>query len=151
MTFTAESWKLITHPTIKNYFVKCGFSTGHVSSNDDCAVKLIDEEEGWHRLQPLGVQSEDYPTCNSALEVCGVQSVNHALAQHLTKSEEGPEEEEKVAEYKATFLDALIGLEATRKYICQVHTKNNIIVMCNKVENELHRLRAQGEKKQKTD
>jgi hypothetical protein len=40
--------------------VKCGFSIDHVSSNDDSAVKLNeDEEDEWHSLQPLGVQSED--------------------------------------------------------------------------------------------
>jgi hypothetical protein len=69
------------------------------------------------------------------------------IDQHLTKSEERPEKEEEVAEHKATSLDALKRLEATKKYICQFYTKNNIIVMCNKVENELHRLRVRREKK----
>jgi hypothetical protein len=57
------------------------------------------------------VQCEDYTTCDSALEVCGIQSVDPVLDQHLTR----PEEE--VAEHKATFLDALKGLEAARKYM----------------------------------
>jgi hypothetical protein len=57
--------------------------------------------------------------------------------------------EEEVAEHKATFLDAVKGLKAARKYIHQFDTKNNITVMCKKVE--LYRLRAQGKKKQKTD
>jgi hypothetical protein len=141
MHFIAEAWGLITATTIKNCSVRCGFSIDHVSSNDESALKLTeDEEDDWHNLQLLGVQSEDYPTCDSALKVFGVRSVNH-----LTR----PEEEEEVAEHKATFLDALKGLEAARKYICQFDTENNIIVMCNKVENELYRLRAQ-EKKQKT-
>jgi hypothetical protein len=69
------------------------------------------------------------------------------LDQHLTR----PEEETKNEVAKVTFLDALKGLEAARKYICQFDTKNNIIVMFNKVENELYRLRAQREKKQKSD
>jgi hypothetical protein len=56
---------------------------------------------------------------------------------------------EEVAEHKVAFLDAWKGLEAARKYMCQFDTKNNIIVMCNEVENELHRLRAQEKKKQK--
>jgi hypothetical protein len=38
-----------------------------------------------------------------------------------------------------------------QKYICRFDNKNSIIVMRNRVENELYRLRAQGEKKQKTD
>jgi hypothetical protein len=68
--FIAEAWRLITPTTIKNCFVKCGFSNDHVSNNYDSAVKLCeDEEDAWHSLQPLGVQSEDYPTCYSALEV----------------------------------------------------------------------------------
>jgi hypothetical protein len=66
---------------------------------------------------PLGVQSEDYPTCDNALEVCGARSVDWLLDQHLTRPEEEPEKEEEVAEYKATFSDALKGLEAARKYI----------------------------------
>jgi hypothetical protein len=44
------------------------------------------------------VQCEDYKSCESTLEVCGIQ----ALDQQLTR----PEEEEEVAEHKATFLDA---------------------------------------------
>jgi hypothetical protein len=46
--------------------------------------------------------------------------------------------EEEVAEHKATFLDALKGLEAARKYMWQFDTKNNIIAMCSKVKNELY-------------
>jgi hypothetical protein len=56
---------------------------------------------------------------------------------------------DEVAEHKATFLDTLKGLEAARMYICQFDTKNNSTVMCNKVEYELYRLRADGEKKKK--
>jgi hypothetical protein len=43
-------------------------------------------------------------------------------------------------------------MEAARTYIHQFDTKNNITrtVMCNKVESELYRMRASGEKKQKT-
>jgi hypothetical protein len=48
------------------------------------------------------------------------------------------EEEGESAEHKATFLDAL---ETARKNICQSDTKNNITAICNKVENELYRLR----------
>jgi hypothetical protein len=61
----------------------------------------------------------------------------------LTRPEEEPEEEEQVAEHKATFLDALKWLEAARKYMCQFGTKNNVIVTCSKDGNELYTLRAQ--------
>jgi hypothetical protein len=54
----------------------------------------------------------------------------------LGRPKEEPEEEEEVAEHKTTFLDLLKVLEAARKYIHQFDTKNSIIVMCNKVENE---------------
>jgi hypothetical protein len=67
----------------------------------------------------------------------------------MPRPEEEPDEEE--ADYKVTYLHAVRGLEAARKYTCQSATKNNIIVMCNKAENELHTLRAQEEEKQKTD
>jgi hypothetical protein len=70
-------------------------------------VKLSeDEEDDCHSLQSPGVQSVAYPTCDSATEVCGVQSVDQVLHQHLTRPEE-QEGEEEVAEHKATFLDAL--------------------------------------------
>jgi hypothetical protein len=66
--FITESWRLITLTTIKNCFVKCGFSVDHVSRNDDNVMKLSeDEEDDWHSLQPHGVQFEDYTTCDSAL------------------------------------------------------------------------------------
>jgi hypothetical protein len=132
MHLMAEPSRLIC-TIIMNCFVKCGFS----SSNDDSAVKLSeDEEDDCHSLQPLGVQSEDYPTCDSVLEVYRVQIFDQVLDQHLTRPKEQPEEEEEVAEHKATFLDAPKGLEAARKYINQFDTENSITVMCNKVENK---------------
>jgi hypothetical protein len=69
--------------------------------------------------------------------------VDQVLDHHLIKPEE-PEEEKEVAENKATFLDALTGLDAHKKYTCQFDTKNNTTLMCNKVENELYRLKSQG-------
>jgi hypothetical protein len=64
--------------------------------------------------------------------------------QDLIKLEEETDEEQEVAEHKATFLDALKGLEAATRYICQFDTNSSINVMCNKVDNELYRLRAQA-------
>jgi hypothetical protein len=81
--------------------------------------------------------------CDCALEVSGIQSLNQMLGQHLTR----PLVEEEVAEHKATFLVALKGLNTTRKYMCEFGTEKNIIVICSTVENELYRLRAQGERK----
>jgi hypothetical protein len=84
----AEAWRLITPTTIENCFVRCDFSLDHVSRNDDSAVKLSEDEEGdWHNLQPLGVQFEDYTTCNSSLKVCAIQSVDQVLDQQLTRPE----------------------------------------------------------------
>jgi hypothetical protein len=134
MHFIAELWRPITPTATKNCFVKCGLLTDHASSNNDNAVKLSeDEEEDWHSLQPLGVQSEDCPTCDSAVDVCGIQNVDQVLDQHLTRPEEESEEQEEVAECKAEFLDALKGLEAARKNICHSDTKNSITIVCSKV------------------
>jgi hypothetical protein len=84
------------------------FRSVHASSNHDSPVKLTEDDgDDWHSLQPLGVQSEDYRTCDSALEVCGVQRVHQVLDQHMNRPEEEPEEDKEVAEHKATFLDAL--------------------------------------------
>jgi hypothetical protein len=114
--------------------VKCGSSNDHVSSNDGSAVNLSNNEDDWHSLQPLGVQPEDFPTCDSALKVFGVRSVEQVSDQHLTRAEDGLEEEKEVAEHKATFLDALKRLETARKCLCQFDTKTNITVLCNKVK-----------------
>jgi hypothetical protein len=58
-----------------------------VSSNDDSAVKLSeDEDDNWRSLQPLGVQFEDYTTRDSALEVYGLPSVDQVLDQCLRRS-----------------------------------------------------------------
>jgi hypothetical protein len=135
MHFIAEPWRLTTPR---------GFSIDHVSSNDDSAVKLTEvEENDWHSLQPHGMQFVDYPTCDSALEICGVWSVDQLLDQQLTRPEEESEEKEEVAERKATtFLDALKGQGATRQYMCPFDIKNSITVMCRGVENELYRLTA---------
>jgi hypothetical protein len=72
------------------------------------------------------------------------------LDQHLTRPQEEPEEEGKVAGHKATILDALKEQEPARKYLCQFDTENSFISLCNKVENELYRMRAQGQKEQKS-
>jgi hypothetical protein len=53
------------------------------------------------------------------------------LDQHLTR----PEEEEEVAEHKATFLYALKVLKAAGKHVCLFDDDNNTVVMCNRVEN----------------
>jgi hypothetical protein len=71
------------------------------------------------------------------------------LDQHWTRPDEEPEGDDKVAEHKPSFLDALKGLGAARKHMCQFDTKNNFTVMCNKLENEFYRPRAQGRKKHK--
>jgi hypothetical protein len=133
--FTAEAWGLVTPTAVKNYSVKCGFSTDHVSSNDGSSVKLTeDEDDDWHSLQSLGVQFEDCTTGGSDLEVFGgIQSVCQVSDQHLTK----PEGEEEVAEHKATYLGALKVLEAARRCMCQFDTENSIIVTSNRVENGL--------------
>jgi hypothetical protein len=49
--------------------------------------------------------------CDSALEVCEVQSVDQVLDQQLTRPEEQPEQE--VAEDKLTFSDALKAVRVT--------------------------------------
>jgi hypothetical protein len=51
---------------------------------------------------------------------------------------------EEVAEYKAIFLDRLKGLEVATKYKRQFDTNSDIIVLCNKADNELYRLKDQA-------
>jgi hypothetical protein len=45
MHFIAEAQRLITSTAIKNFYVKYGFSNNHVSSNNDSAVKVSEDEE----------------------------------------------------------------------------------------------------------
>jgi hypothetical protein len=47
MHFIVEAWRLIT---------PSGFSIDHVSIDDSAVKRSEDEEDDWHRLQPLGVQ-----------------------------------------------------------------------------------------------
>jgi hypothetical protein len=93
MHFISQAWRLITSATIKNFFVKCGFSNDHFSSNDSVMKLNDDEKNDWHSLQ---VQFENCTTCGSALEVCEIWSVDQVFDQHLLTR---PEEEE-VAELK---------------------------------------------------
>jgi hypothetical protein len=86
MCFIAEDWGLVKPTTIKNCFLKCHFLNSHVSGDNDSAMKLS-EEDDWHSLQPLGMQFEDYITCDSALEVCAIQSANQVLHQSFAISE----------------------------------------------------------------
>jgi hypothetical protein len=58
-------------------------------NNDDHALKHNEGEENeWHSLEPLRVWFVDYTTCDSAVRVCEVDSVNHVLDQQLTRLEE---------------------------------------------------------------
>jgi hypothetical protein len=74
----------------------------------------------------FGVKSEGYPTCHSIPEICGARNVSQVLDQHLTRPGKNQKRKMKLQNIK---LDALRGLEAARKYICQFDTKNSIIVM----------------------
>lgn len=102
-----------------------------------------DKESDWHTVQLLGVQTESQTTCDSAVQVFGVHTVDQVLDQQLTGPEEELEQkEEEVAEDNVTFLDALKGLEVVRTYMCQFDIEDSIIVLCNKLENEVCRWRA---------
>jgi hypothetical protein len=70
----------------------------------------------------------------------------------LTRPEkEAKENEEEGAEdKKVTFVDAVNGLAAARKCVCEFEVENNINVVCNKVEYKPYRLRTQGKKKTMT-
>jgi hypothetical protein len=49
--FRAENRRSIIPTAIKNYSVNCGFSNDHVSSKDNSAVNMSeDEEDKWHSL-----------------------------------------------------------------------------------------------------
>jgi hypothetical protein len=89
MHLIAKAWRLTTPTTFKNCFVMCGFSVNHVGSKNGSAVKLGEDEGGeWENLQPHRVQFKDCTACDSALEVCGIQSVVQVLGQQLTRLEE---------------------------------------------------------------
>jgi len=68
------------------------------------------------------------------------------LDQQLSRPEEELEQEEEgVAEDNVTFLDALKVLEVVRMCIHQFDIEDSIIVLlCSKLENEVHRWRAKG-------
>jgi hypothetical protein len=132
----------ITPNTIKNCFVKCDFSADHISSNDDSAVKLNADEE-----DDLGVQSEDYTTCDSALEVCGVRVLTRCYINIWLGQKNQKRKLQNIKQHSWMLLKDWKQPESTRQF----DTKNNVTVMCNKAEYELYRLRDQGEKKWKTD
>lgn len=75
------------------------------------------------------MQSEDNPTCDIALEGCQVCSIDQVIDHRLTRPEEEPEkeEEEEDAEHKPTFLDALKGLEAARKYMASLVSRTVLL------------------------
>jgi hypothetical protein len=68
--------------------VNCGFLVDCISNNDYSADILAKDENDWHSLQTFGVLSRDYTTCDSALEVCGIQNVDQVLDQQLTRPKE---------------------------------------------------------------
>jgi hypothetical protein len=93
-------------------------------------------------LQPLGVQCEDFVTCDSVHEVCVESSVDQVSDRQVNRTEEESEKEED----KVTFLNALKGLEVVRKYMQESDTDDGITVKCSKHENELCGLRTREKK-----
>lgn len=78
--FIAEAWRLITPAAINKCFVKCAFSNDYVSSNNDSAAKLNeDEEDNWHKLHPLRMLFEQYTTYYSSSEVSEIHNVDQVL------------------------------------------------------------------------
>jgi len=63
------------------------------------------------------------------------------LNQQWTRSEE--EQEKEVPECKDTLWDTLKGLEAARKFMYKFYVEDNLVVTCNRFENELYRLSIQ--------
>jgi hypothetical protein len=64
------------------------------------------------------------------------------LDQQFTRTAEGSEKEEE-EQLHVTLMDAQKTLEMARKYVCQFDIKGSIVTMCNKLENELYKLKAQ--------
>jgi hypothetical protein len=96
---------------------------------------IEDVKYDWHSSQPHRVQFEDYMTCESAVEVCGPQSIDQVLGPAVDQDGRRTEEEEEEEE---AFLDAMTALEMARQYMFQFDMQNNIIIQCNKLEYELH-------------
>lgn len=68
------------------------------------------------------MQFDDNNTCESAVKICGVQSISQVLDKQFTRPEEESEEEgeAEVAEDTVTFLDALKALQVATQYMCQL-------------------------------
>jgi len=74
------------------------FATGHVICNDDDAVKFTEgEENGLSFVTSHNAVLKT--TCDSALDICAVYSVDHLLDQQLTRPNE-PEEEEQISDIR---------------------------------------------------
>jgi hypothetical protein len=93
MHFIAEAWRLITPNTNKNCFVR-------VVSQLVMSAALMTVQRNSLKMKmttgtlSLGVQFEDYKTCDSVLEVWGIHIVDQVLDQLLTRPEEETKEEE---------------------------------------------------------
>jgi hypothetical protein len=130
--FTAVFWSLITSNTIKNCFMKCGLSIDHVSSNNDSAVKKMTVTV-YNFFECSLRTTQHVPVLSRSVESAVVY---RPLDLYLSMPEEEPEGENKVAEHIATFSDALKGLEAARKHMCQDDTKNKYYCNMLTVETE---------------
>ena len=53
------------------------------------------------------------------------------------------EQEKEVPEYKAILWDTLKELEAARKFVYEFCVEDDLVLMCNRFENELYRLSIQ--------
>ena len=124
---------MITQTTIKNCFAKCGFPADHVYRNDDNELKLTDgEENDRHSLKPLQVQSGE--SQHVTVQQTFVEFT--VLIGSWTSGWQDQKKDQKRRWLKeVTLLDALKGPCVARKYECQSDIKDNIIIMCNRLEN----------------
>lgn len=131
MHFITEAW------SCKLYYQKLWFcKSDHVYSNKDNALKLImmNYMTGIvYNVLEYSLRTTQYMTVLSRFVKSTVLSTSWTTSEKATWRRQSD---------KVTLLDALKRLEVARKYKCQFDIKDNIVIMYNKFENKLYRLKS---------
>jgi DDE superfamily endonuclease. len=131
MRFVAKAWRLVTPITLNSFCAKRDFPVDHIYSSD-IMHRSLRKIKQWLTKVCKFLEWSLRTTWHMTVLLRYVESfVDQLLDWQVIRTEEESEEKnDKVAEDKVTFLDALKGPEVIRKYMHESDSDDGITLQC---------------------
>ena len=132
MHFISSAWDQVTPETIMKCFRKSGIAEEAAEYSDDDSLSDAEDEPGDHRpaqsveepqswnVVSNGMTFQDFVSCDDSVAVAGENSLDDLIGD-VAGGEESEEEEEidpANEEPIPSFVEALSGHEAAKRYLC---------------------------------